>query len=289
MPWGINPSVLLAAPFLALVIVAALWPSLLATADPLATSLPEALQPPSSEHFWGTDQTGRDVWSRVVFGTRFSLVVGCGSAFGAALIGGAMGISLGLAPRWIDGILLRAVEVLMAFPDFLIALIVLAVLGSGPKNVAIAVLIGAVPAYIRVARAETLTRLQTGFVQASTLLGRNRWHVALHHIVPTTVRSLLVLATIGVGTGIVTAAGLSFLGLGTQEPAPDWGLMLAGSRNKLSQAWWLALFPGLAIIGTVLSVSVLSRAVQGRQDFRGHLRVSSRRSRGWLHRDELSR
>ncbi|MFC4225193.1 ABC transporter permease [Lysinibacter cavernae] len=248
--------------FLLLLVVAALWPQLLTPYDPLENVLARALQPPSPAHPFGTDQTGRDVLSRIVYGARYSLGVGLAAAVGAAAIGTLIGALLGLAPRWLDAVFMRAVEILMAFPDFLTALVVLAVLGAGPVNVAIAVLIGAIPAYIRVARAEMLTVRQTDYVQAATLLGRHPLYVLRRHILPATLRPILVLTTIGIGTSIVAAAGLSFLGLGAQEPDPDWGLMLSSARNSLSRAWWLAVFPGLAIILTVLSVSVVSRGFE---------------------------
>ncbi len=250
--------------FLALLLVAALWPSLLIPFDPLANNLGSALQPPSWEHPFGTDQTGRDTLSRVIYGARFSLAVGLGAAAGAALIGTLVGMLLGLIPRLADAFLMRAVEILMAFPDFLIALVVLAVLGGGPGNVALAVLIGAVPAYIRLSRSETLSVRQADYVQASVLLGRRPVFVFVRHLLPSVLRPVVVLAVIGIGTSIVAAAGLSFLGLGAQEPTPDWGLMLAGSRNVLGKAWWLAVFPGLAIILTVVSVSVASRTFDSR-------------------------
>ncbi|WGD36366.1 ABC transporter permease [Lysinibacter sp. HNR] len=262
----LSPAPVLAWLFLLVLVLAALWPSLFTPFDPLANDLKNALQPPSWEHPLGTDQTGRDVLSRIVYGARFSLLVGFGAALGAAVIGTLLGVLLGSSPRWVDAFLMRAVEILMAFPDFLIALVVLAILGGGPLNVALAVLLGSIPAYIRLARSATLSARQTDYAQAAALLGVHPALVLRRHVVPATLRPIVVLATVGIGTAIVTASGLSFLGLGAQEPTPDWGLMLASSRDFLGKAWWLAVFPGLVIILTVLSVSVVSRSYEAAQE-----------------------
>jgi peptide/nickel transport system permease protein len=256
--------------YLAVVAGMALWPQLFTGLDPLSTDTSTVLQPPGWGHVFGTDQAGRDVYSRIVYGARYSLGVGLGATAGALVVGVFVGTLTGLAPRVVDGVLMRVVEVLLAFPEFLLALFVLAVLGPGPANVAVAVGIAAVPAYIRVARAETLVVRRTDYVEAARGLGVQPWRVALRHVVPNILAPLSVIATIGIGTSIVAAAGLSFLGLGPQDPTPEWGLILADGRNQLGQAWWVAVFPGLFITATVIAATAVGRRLRRRGHGRAH-------------------
>jgi peptide/nickel transport system permease protein len=253
---------LLAAVFLVAVTLMAVAPMLFTPLDPLATDTDRVLQPPGWGHPFGTDQTGRDMFARVVYGASYSLGVGAGATAAALVVGVLVGTLVGLAPRVVDGIAMRGVEILLAFPEFLIALFAIAVLGPGPVNVAAAVGLAAVPAYIRVARAETLVVRRSGYVEAARGLGVHPVRVALAHVMPNTLRPLGVIATIGIGTTIVAAAGLSFLGLGPQDPTPEWGLLLSGGRNLLAQAWWVALFPGAVITATVVSATVVGRRLR---------------------------
>lgn len=254
--------------YLVLVALAAFAPDLLATHDPLQTDVRAALQPPSGAHLFGTDQSGRDVLARVVHGAARSAGIGL-LAIALALVAGlAVGALSGIAPRWADAVLMRVTDILLAFPEFLVALIVVAVLGPGGANVAIAVTIAAVPVYIRLARTQTRTLRVAEHVEAARILGVGRMRAFVRHVVPGVLGSLSVLATIGIGSAILAAAGLSFLGLGPAEPQPEWGLMLAGGRNVLGQAWWISVFPGLAITLTVISATVLGRALRARMEGR---------------------
>lgn len=251
---------------LLLVASLALFPTLFATHDPLQTAVRSALLPPSAEHLFGTDQSGRDVYSRVVFGAARSLGIGL-LATGIALVAGLLiGALAGVAPRAADVALMRVNDVLMAFPDFLVALVVIAVLGPGPVNVAIAVTLAAVPVYVRLARVQTRTLRVAEHVEAARILGVPPLTAFARHVVPGVVGSLSVLATIGIGSSILAAAGLSFLGLGPAEPTPEWGLMLAGGRNVLGQAWWISVFPGIAITLTVVAATVVGRILRARAD-----------------------
>jgi len=254
--------------YLALVALAAFAPDLLATHDPLQTDVRAALQPPSGEHLFGTDQSGRDVLARVVHGAARSVGIGLLATALALVAGLAVGALSGIAPRWADAVLMRVTDILLAFPEFLVALIVVAVLGPGGANVAIAVTIAAVPVYIRLARTQTRTLRVAEHVEAARILGVGRMRAFIRHVVPGVLGSLSVLATIGIGSAILAAAGLSFLGLGPAEPQPEWGLMLAGGRNVLGQAWWISVFPGLAITLTVISATVLGRALRARMEGR---------------------
>ncbi|PJJ63463.1 ABC transporter permease [Compostimonas suwonensis] len=242
----------------------ALAPQWFTAHDPVQTDLAAAFLPPSAEHLFGTDQSGRDVFARVVYGARYSLGVGVGATAIAVTVGLLLGSLSGLAPRVVDTVLMRGVDVIMAFPEFLLALVVLAVLGPGPVNVVLAVTVAAIPAYVRLVRGQTLSVREADYVEAATVLGLRRSTVVLRHVVPNTAGPVLVLATIGIGTCIVAAAGLSFLGLGATEPTPEWGLILAGGRNFLGRAWWIAVFPGLAITITVVAATTIGRALQAR-------------------------
>ena len=247
---------------------AALWPGVLATHDPLQTDVRSALLPPGADHFFGTDQSGRDVYSRVVHGASRSLGIGL-LATGVALIGGLLlGSLAGVAPRGLEAAMMRINDVLMAFPEFLVALVVVAVLGPGPTNIAIAVTLAAVPVYIRLARVQTRTLRVAEHVEAARILGVAPVRAFLRHVAPGVLGSLSVLATIGIGSSILAAAGLSFLGLGPSEPTPEWGLMLAGGRNVLGQAWWISVFPGIAITVTVVAATVVGRTLRARAEGR---------------------
>ncbi len=254
---------------LAVVALAAVAPGLLATHDPLLTDVRATLQPPSAAHFFGTDQSGRDVYSRVVHGAGRSVGIGL-FATGLALVVGVVAGSLSaVAPRWVDAAAMRLVDVLSAFPEFLVALLVVAVLGPGPANVAVAVTLAAVPVYVRLARAQTRSLAAAEHVEAARIVGVPAVVVHLRHVLPGVVGAVSVLATIGVGTSILAAAGLSFLGLGPTEPTPEWGLMLSAGRNLLLQAPWVALFPGSAITATVVGISVIGRILRARAEERG--------------------
>lgn len=254
---------------LAIIALAAVAPGLVATHDPLLTDVRAALQPPSAAHWFGTDQSGRDVYSRVVFGAGRSVGIGLLATGLALAIGVVTGSLTAVAPRLVDTVAMRIVDVLLAFPEFLVALLVVAVLGPGPTNVALAVTIAAVPVYIRLARAQTRTLAAAEYVEAARISGVPAVLVHVRHVLPGVLGAVSVLATIGVGTSILAAAGLSFLGLGPTEPTPEWGLMLSAGRNLLLQAPWVAVFPGLAITATVVSVSVVGRTLRARTEERG--------------------
>lgn len=253
---------------LAVIAAMALFPHLIATADPLRTDVRAALEPPSAAHPFGTDQSGRDVFSRVVHGAGRSVGIGV-LATGLALVAGlVLGALSGIAPRPVDALAMRVNDMLMAFPEFLVALVVVAILGPGPTNVAIAVTLAAVPVYVRLARVQTRTLVLAEHVEAARILGVPPAQAFTRHVVPGVLGSLSVLATIGIGSSILAVAGLSFLGLGPTEPVPEWGLMLSGGRNVLGTAWWIAVFPGLAITLTVVSATIAGRMLRARAEGR---------------------
>ena len=253
---------------LAAIAALAVAPQLFATYDPLQTDVRAALLPPSADHFFGTDQSGRDVYSRVVYGAGRSVGIGVLATALAFAIGLVIGALSGVAPRAVDAVAMRATDILLAFPEFLIALVVVAVLGPGPVNVAVAVTIAAVPIYIRLARVQTRSLRLAEHVEAARILGVPGPTAFVRHVVPGVVGALSVLATIGIGSSILAAAGLSFLGLGPAEPSPEWGLMLAGGRNVIGQAWWVSAFPGAAITLTVVAATVVGRVLRARAEGR---------------------
>lgn len=259
----------LAVVWLALVLTVAVWPGLFTPADPLLVDMSAALRPPSAEHPFGTDQSGRDVFARVVHGARLSVGVGVLATALAMVSGLVAGVLIGVAPRIVDVIVMRIVDLVLAIPEFLVALVIVALLGPGAVNVAIAVTVAAAPVYVRYARAHTRSLRQEEYVQASVLIGVPRPIVVMRHVVPGVVRRSSVIATLGLGTSILAIAGLSFLGLGVAEPAPEWGLILSSGRNVLGRAWWIAVFPGIAITLTVLSASVLGRIARERVEGSG--------------------
>ena len=253
---------------LLIIAMMALLPQVIATHDPLRTDVRAALEAPSAAHWFGTDQSGRDVFSRVVHGARRSVGIGLLATFLALVIGLTVGASSAMAPRPVDNALMRVTDVLMAFPEFLVALVVVAILGPGPTNVAIAVTVAAVPVYVRLARVQTRTLALAEHVEAARILGVPPVRAFASHVIPGVLGALSVLATIGIGSSILAAAGLSFLGLGPIEPIPEWGLMLSGGRNVLAQAWWIAVFPGIAITLTVVSATIVGRTLRARAEGR---------------------
>lgn len=253
---------------LAVIALVALFPELVATHDPLRTDVRAALEAPNAAHLFGTDQSGRDVFSRVVYGAGRSVGIGLLATTLALVVGLVIGALSGIAPRLVDATAMRITDVLLAFPEFLVALVVVAILGPGPTNVAIAVTIAAVPVYVRLARVQTRSLALAEHVEAARILGVPPLRAFIRHVVPGVLGSLSVLATIGIGSSILAAAGLSFLGLGPTEPSPEWGLMLSGGRNALGTAWWIAVFPGAAITLTVVSATVVGRTLRARAEGR---------------------
>jgi peptide/nickel transport system permease protein len=260
--------VLLAMVGLAAIAIAALVPWLLAPQDPLAVDPEHPLAAPSLLHLLGTDENGRDVFSRMVYGSRASLTLGFGAIVIALVVGSAIGVAAGLGNRFLDGLLMRIMDVGLAFPEILLAMVVIAVLGGGTANALIAIGVASIPSYARLVRAQTLSIRRSAYVEAARALGLGEATVVLRHILPNAVRPVLVLATIGIGTATVAGAALSFLGLGTPPPSPEWGSMLSTARNYIDIAWWYSAFPGLAITLLVVCTTVVGRYAQRRSEGR---------------------
>jgi peptide/nickel transport system permease protein len=215
------------------------------------------LAAPSHTFPFGTDDSGRDVLSRVLAGARISLTVGLVATLIATVGGTAAGLVAGYNGGWIDALIMRFMDIMLAFPDILLAIVVITIMGPGLTNVMIAVGIATIPAYTRTVRAAVLTVREQEYVEAARALGAPTWRILLHHILRNVLTPILVLVTITVGFAILTAAGLSFVGLGAQPPAPEWGDMLNEAQQYLQQAWWMAVFPGLAIMLVVVGLNLL--------------------------------
>ena len=261
-----RPGLVFAALFVLALTVAALAPNLLAHGDPLAASARDAFRAPSAAHWLGTDENGRDVLVRLVHGVRPSFVLGLAATALGLSLGVALGLSAGLGPRWLDGAFMRFVDVLLAFPDILFALVIITLFGQGLFNVVLAVGIASVPRYARLVRAQVHALRHSGYVEAAVTLGHTRAGVVWRHVLPNAIKPVLLLAVIGIGGKLAAGGALSFLGLGAPPPAPEWGSMLAIGRNYLANAWWLVAAPAAALTLTVLSVTALGRALLRRRE-----------------------
>lgn len=225
--------------------------------DPIRTAPREALQPPGARYLLGTDQFGRDVASRVLHGARLSLTVGLIAVGIAVGLGVPIGLVSGFYGGRLDVFAMRVMDVLLAFPGILLALAIVGVLSPGLGNVMIAVGLAAVPTYARLTRASVLSARELLYVEAARAMGGRDRFILTRYILPNVVAPLIVTSTLGLGTAILSAAALSFLGLGSPPPTPEWGRMLSEGRDYLREAWWISTFPGLAIMLTVLAMNLL--------------------------------
>ncbi|MFJ2081222.1 ABC transporter permease [Micromonospora chokoriensis] len=265
-----RPGLLAAGAYLILLVVAAAWPAVLASGDPLAADPLAVLTSPSAAHWFGTDHLGRDVWTRVVHGAGHSLTIGV-AATAIAVTGGVLvGLLAGLAHRFADEALSRTLDALSAFPMLLLALLFIALAGPGTVSLIIAIGLATLPHHARVVRGQTLVVRGSGYVEQAVTFGQSRSRLVFRHVLPNVVAPVPVLAVIGLGEAILAAAGLSFLGMGPQPPSPEWGAMLSEGRNYLQIAWWISILPGLAVTATVVSLTVVGRHWQARFDGRRH-------------------
>ena len=239
---------------LLVLVVLAFFAPYLSPYDPIQISM-EGRKSPNIDHIFGTDRLGRDIFSRVMYGAKFSLTIGIISVSIGLTIGTIMGVISAYYGGIIDTIIMRFIDALLAFPGILLALVVIAVLGPGLINVMLAVGISSVPEYARLARGKVLSVMQLEYIEAIHSLGGSNLRIIVKHIMPNISAPITILATLQVGNAILVGSGLSFLGMGAQPPTPEWGLMTAEGRNFISQAWWISTFPGIAILITVISIN----------------------------------
>jgi peptide/nickel transport system permease protein len=252
----------------ALVLVAALAPWI-APYPPSIGELSARLQPPSAQHWFGTDDQGRDILSRLIHGSRITLYVVVLVAVLAAPIGLLVGTAAGYAGGWLDAVLMRITDIFLAFPRLILALAFVAALGPGIENAVIAIAITSWPPYARIARAETLTIRQADYISAVKLLGASPVRIVLRHVMPLCVPSVIVRVTLDMAGIILTAAGLGFLGLGAQPPMPEWGAMIAAGRAYVLDQWWVAAAPGAAIFVVSLAFNLLGDGLRDALDPKG--------------------
>jgi peptide/nickel transport system permease protein len=244
----------------------AVFANLLAPHDPIKINPDSALSPPGGKNVLGTDPLGRDILSRLIHGARISLRVGLVSVGIAAVCGSTLGLLSGYYGRWADLVVMRLIDLLLAFPNVLLALVIIAILGPSIFNLMIAVGISATPGYARLVRGSVLSAKENVYVEAAVAVGCSDRLIIWRHILPNVLAPVIILSTLGMAGAILTGAALSFLGLGVQPPTPEWGTMLSDGRNYLRKAWWITTFPGLAIMLTVLSINMLGDGLRDALD-----------------------
>lgn len=242
----------------------ALAADVLAPFDALDQALPPARpddsparQAPSALYWFGTDEVGRDVFSRVLAGARISLLLGCISVSIGLVTGSVLGLLAGFHGGWIDSLIMRVMDALLAFPGILLALVVIAALGSSIQNVMIAVGVAIIPQYARLVRGLALAIRELPYIEAAHVVGSGVARILVRHFLPNIVAPLIILSTLQIGQAIIYGSALSFLGMGAQPPTPEWGLMAAKGRDFFRKAWWISTFPSLAILSVVLAFNLL--------------------------------
>lgn len=224
------------------------------------------LMPPSSDHWMGTDDLGRDVFTRVAHGARISLLIGLFSISGALIIGTSLGLIAGFYGRWIDMLISRIFDIMLAFPSILLAIAIVAILGPSLQNAMLAIAIINVPIFGRIVRSKVISLRAEEFVLAAKAQGMKNGRIMFHHILPNSMAPIIVQATLGFGIAIIEAAALGFLGMGASPPTPEWGRMLADSRGYIQSAYWTVLFPGLSIMLVVLGFNMLGDGLRDALD-----------------------
>ena len=251
---------------LALIIIMAVFAEQIAPYPYDAQDYSSTFQFPSAEHWMGTDNYGRDIFSRVIYGTRTSLQIGFIALLGGAVVGSVLGAVSGYFGGITDTIIMRFTDILMAIPRTVLAIAIATTLGAGLTNAVIAVAISSIPNFARVVRASTMTVKDQDYVEAAKCIGAKSPHIIWKHIFPNVLAPIIVQATLGVGTAIILAAALSFLGLGVQPPVPEWGSMLSAARTYMRDYWYMVAFPGLAIMVTVLALNLFGDGLRDALD-----------------------
>ena len=259
---GHNPTGLVGASILVLLIVVAFFSSFIAPYDPIETNFAIRLSPPSLHHPFGTDDLGRDILSRLMAGSRISLRAGVIAVLIASSAGTILGLVSGFYRGFVDAMIMRFVDVALAMPGILLSMVVIFTLGPSLNNVMVAVGLASAPFYARVARGSVLSARENQYVDAARVLGARDSTIMFRHILPNIIGPILVIATLGLGSSILSIAGLSFLGLGAQPPTPEWGAIVSDGRARLATAWWISTFGGVVIMFAVLAINLLGDALR---------------------------
>jgi peptide/nickel transport system permease protein len=246
----------------ALCIVVALVGPLIVSQNPLAQDLGQRLSAPSQGHLFGTDSLGRDIFTRVIYGTRISVIAGATVVTAATIVGLAAGMLAGWKGGWWDETLMRITDMFLAFPSLILAMAISAILRPNLTNALLAITVTSWPVYARIARAQVLSLRAREYVEAARAEGATDTAILARHLVPNAIAPILVQATLDVGNIILTTAGLSFIGFGAQPPTPEWGLMVSEGRRFLMEQWWIATFPAIAILFLVLGFNLFGDGVR---------------------------
>lgn len=252
-----QPSAIAGGVILLLLVLGAIFAPIFAPHEPAEQIRGASLHPPSGDYLFGTDVFGRDIFSRVLYGGRISLRIGLISVAIAATSGIILGMLAGYYGRWVDSLIMRFMDMLLALPGILLALVIVAVLGPSITNVMLAVGTSAVPAFTRIVRGSVLAAREMTYVEAARVVGARDRVILRRHILPNIVAPVIVLGTLNIASAIIIGASLSYLGVGVQPPTPEWGAMLSDGRDYLRAQWWIATFPGFAIFIAVLSINLL--------------------------------
>ena len=264
--WRRNRRAVVGAIILLIIIFMAIFAPFVTRYEPQKQNMRNRLQPPSSEHVFGTDQFGRDTYSRVVYGARLSLRVGFLSIALALAVGCTLGLISGYYGGVLDNVIMRLVDVLMALPGFLLALSIVAALGPGMQNVVLAIGVSYIPSFARMMRSAVLSTRELDYVDAARALGARDRRIILSHVLPNSLSPIIVLTTLSMAGAILSAAGLSFLGMGAQPPTPEWGSMIASSRPFIRVSHWAVTIPGLAIFITVMCLNLVGDGLRDALD-----------------------
>jgi peptide/nickel transport system permease protein len=247
-------------------ILIAIFADVLAPMSYKESILADSLQPPSAEHWFGTDDLGRDIFSRIIYGARISLWVGFFAVLASAIIGSLLGILAGYYGKWVDMLISRMFDILLAFPSILLAIAIVAILGPSLQNALIAIAIINVPNFGRLVRSKVISIKEEEFIMAAKAIGMKDSRILLKHVLPNSITPIIVQGSLGIATAILEAAALGFLGLGAQAPEPEWGRMLSDARSYIQQAPWTLIFPGLAIMLTVLGFNLMGDGLRDALD-----------------------
>ncbi|HEU0230456.1 MAG TPA: D,D-dipeptide ABC transporter permease [Burkholderiaceae bacterium] len=261
-----SPMTMLGLGIVVVVIVAVSCANLLAPYNPDMISLVHRLAPPSAQHWFGTDEVGRDIFSRVLYGGRQSVGVGLFVAFASSIVGAIIGCFSGVLGGWIDNVIMRAMDVVLSVPSLVLTMALAAALGPSLFNAMLAITIVRIPFYVRLARGQTLGIREMAYVKAAHTFGATRRHIVSWHVVRNALSPIIVQTTLDIGNAILMAAALGFIGLGAQQPTAEWGAMVSTGRNYLLDQWWYTVFPGFAILITAMGFNLLGDGVRDMLD-----------------------